>query len=109
LRNVIERAVIISRGGVLDFDLPVTETPPVAPHRGVRELGDTEPEFLTEADLQRRERENLLFVLQKTNWKIKGTDGAAELLGVKPTTLITRIKRMGLARPKSSGSRGRPK
>ncbi|MGP8200504.1 MAG: hypothetical protein ACLQU4_13490 [Limisphaerales bacterium] len=37
--------------------------------------------------------------LRKTNWKIKGADGAAELLGLKPTTLVTRIKKMGLKRP----------
>jgi transcriptional regulator with GAF, ATPase, and Fis domain len=101
LRNVIERAIIISHGGALDFDLPVTESvvvpsPPAAPARN-----DAEPEFLTEAELQRRERNNLLTVLEKTHWKIKGTDGAAELLGVKVTTLKARIKKMGLKRPAS--------
>ena len=49
--------------------------------------------------MQRRERENLLAALRKTNWKIKGADGAAELLGVKPTTLVTRMQKMGLKRP----------
>jgi transcriptional regulator with GAF, ATPase, and Fis domain len=97
LRNVIERAVIISRGGALDFDLPVepaTVSPPTA-----RAKSDVEMEYLTEAELQRRERENLLTILEKTRWKIKGADGAAELLGVKPTTLMTRLKKMGLDRP----------
>ncbi len=42
--------------------------------------------------MQRRERENLRIVLNKTSWKIRGADGAAELLGLKPTTLISRIK-----------------
>ncbi len=46
-----------------------------------------------------RERENLLVVLQKTDWKIKGVNGAAELLGVKPTTLLSRMKKMGIKRP----------
>jgi transcriptional regulator with GAF, ATPase, and Fis domain len=45
--------------------------------------------------LQRRERENLLIALKKTGWRIKGANGAAELLGVKPTTLISRIKEDG--------------
>ena len=99
LRNVIERAVIISRGGVLDFDLPTAEPALVPSRRMAQEVTEAGTEFLTEAELQRRERENLLVILQKTNWKIKGADGAAELLGVKPTTLITRIKRMGLKRP----------
>ena len=39
------------------------------------------------------------FVLQKTDWKIKGVEGAAELLGVKPNTLFARIEKMGLKRP----------
>ena len=60
---------------------------------------EVEPEYLTEAEMRRRERENLFAVLQKTGWKIKGVDGAAELLGLKPTTLISRIEMMGLKRP----------
>jgi transcriptional regulator with GAF, ATPase, and Fis domain len=56
-------------------------------------------EFLTEAEIRRRECENIFVVLQKTGWKIKGADGAARLLGLKPTTLISRIKRLGLIRP----------
>jgi transcriptional regulator with GAF, ATPase, and Fis domain len=54
---------------------------------------------LTDAEMRRRERENLFAALQKTGWKIKGVDGAAELLGVKATTLISRIEKMGLKRP----------
>jgi transcriptional regulator with GAF, ATPase, and Fis domain len=57
------------------------------------------PVYLTESEIRRRERENLLAVLQKTAWKIKGSDGAAELLGVKANTLIARIKKMGFQRP----------
>ncbi len=99
LRNVIQRAVILARGGVLDFDLPAGESAPAPMKRATRATGDAEPEFLTETELQRRERENLLVILQKSNWRIKGADGAAELLGVKPTTLVTRMKKMGLRRP----------
>jgi transcriptional regulator with GAF, ATPase, and Fis domain len=98
LRNVIERAVIISRGRVLDFDLPAAQPALLPPRRAPREAGDPEPEFLTEAELQRRERENLLVVLEKANWKIKGADGAAELLGVNSATLLSRMKKMGLSR-----------
>jgi len=99
LRNVIERSVIVSRGGVLDFDLPVTNSPPAPPRLTPQDTDATEPEILTEPEMQRRELENLLAALKKTNWKIKGADGAAELLGVKPTTLVNRIKKMGLNRP----------
>src|SRR5215831_5511719 len=96
LRNVIERAVIFAQGGVLDFDLSVTRADLASsrPH----DSDQPEPEYLTEAEMRRRERENLFAVLQKTGWKIKGVDGAAEFLGVKPTTLIARIEKMGLKR-----------
>ncbi len=99
LRNVIERAVILARGGPLQFDLPVTG-PESAPPPLVSPRADQPgPAFLTEAEMQRRERENLLAVLERAGWKIKGLDGAAELLGVKPTTLLSRMKKMGLKRP----------
>jgi transcriptional regulator with GAF, ATPase, and Fis domain len=99
LQNVIERAVIISRCGPLDFDLPVADLQPAPPRSAQPEPGGPEPEFFTEPEMQRRERDNLLVVLRKTDWKIKGADGAAEHLGVKPTTLLSRMKKMGLKRP----------
>ena len=100
LRNIIERAVILARGGALEFDLPVT-SPPIdltflKPESGGDQAG---LEYLTESEMQRRKRENLITVLQKTGWKIKGLGGAAELLGIKPTTLMSRIQQMGLKRP----------
>jgi len=99
LRNVIERAVIFARGGALEFDLPVVHSSP-GPVPTVARPGDrADLEYLTDSEMQRLERENLFAVLEKTGWKIKGLDGAAELLGVKPTTLISRIGKMGLKRP----------
>jgi formate hydrogenlyase transcriptional activator len=99
LRNVIERAVIVARGGVLDFDLPAAEITPGRTRPVDSTKSDDEPNVLTQSELKQRERENLLAVLQKTNWKIKGANGAAELLGVNPSTLITRMHKMGLRRP----------
>ena len=98
LRNVIERAVILAEGGALDFDLPVNDSlshrTPIAPP-----LDDkADLEYLTDSEMQRLKRENLFAVLEKTGWKIRGIDGAAELLGVKPTTLFSRIEKMGLKR-----------
>jgi transcriptional regulator with GAF, ATPase, and Fis domain len=101
LRNVIERAVILARGGSLEFDLPIqpaASTVPAAKSLPGSAAAD-EPEFLTEVELQLRERDNLLRILQKTNWKIKGPEGAAETLGVKPTTLLSRIAKWGLRKP----------
>jgi transcriptional regulator with GAF, ATPase, and Fis domain len=102
LRNVIERAVILARGGTLDFELPIatSSTPPRPLTRAAMPgEGAAEPGFLTEAELQRRERDNLIAVLEKANWKIKGRDGAAELLGVNPTTFLARMKKWGIKRP----------
>ena len=49
--------------------------------------------------MQCREHDNMLTVLEKTHWKIKGENGAAELLRVKATMLKARIKKMGLRQP----------
>ena len=99
LRNVIERAVIIAGGGVLEFDLPVTESLVDLTSFGPQDGYEPEAEYLTESEMKRRERENLLAILRKAGWKIKGVDGAAELLGVKASTLIARVKKMGFKRP----------
>src|SRR6516165_1583524 len=99
LRNVIERAAIFARGGALEFDLPVTGASVDPTSFGPQYSDGLDPEYLTESEMRRRERENLLAILQKTGWRIKGSDGAAELLGVKATTLVARIKKMGFTRP----------
>jgi len=51
---------------------------------------------LTESELKRRERESIVAALAQANGKISGPRGAAELLGMKPTTLTSRIKALGL-------------
>jgi DNA-binding NtrC family response regulator len=99
LRNVIERAVIFARGGALEFDVPGSDSQVELASLAPPGDNQSEPEYLTESEMRRRERRNLFAVLQKADWKIKGADGAAELLGVKPTTLISRIEKMGLKRP----------
>jgi transcriptional regulator with GAF, ATPase, and Fis domain len=103
LRNVIERAAILAQGDALVFNLALTQAGPHS--QELEDKNKPEPEYLTEPEIRRRERENILAVLQKTGWKIKGIDGAAELLGVKPTTLNSRIEKMGLKRPPGFGVR----
>jgi transcriptional regulator with GAF, ATPase, and Fis domain len=109
LRNVIERAVILARGRTLEFDLPASETqstPEAPPNRAatVRERFENHAEntektgFLTETEMLQFERNNLAAVLDKANWKIKGPGGAAELLGLKPATLVSRIQKLGIKR-----------
>ena len=108
LRNVIERAVILARGGALDFDLPITgqiSPPAPAAARANSPTADpAQPKFLTEPELERFERDNLLHALEAANWKISGPDSAAELLGLKPTTLLSRMSKWGLKRPERSQS-----
>ena len=57
------------------------------------------PAILSDIELRQRERDNVLAALHKTGWKIHGPGGTAELLGLKPTTLISRIKKLGLKKP----------
>jgi DNA-binding NtrC family response regulator len=108
LRNVVERAVILARGGALDFDLPITgqAAPPVLPSpRGDSSAGTpSQPKFLTEVELERFQRDNLASALEAANWKISGHDSAAELLGLKPTTLLSRMTKWGLKRPERGPS-----
>jgi transcriptional regulator with GAF, ATPase, and Fis domain len=105
LRNFIERSTILAQGGALVFELPVTRDRPNSPNgTGPRsselEAKDKlEPDYFTEAEMRRLQRENILAILQKTGWKIKGIDGAAEFLGIKPTTLVSRMEKFGLKRP----------
>ncbi len=98
LRNVIERAVILARGGALHFDLPGPATALPATTSKAAIPAQPGAKFLTEVEMLRRERENLEAVLEQAGWKIKGPDGAAELLGIKATTLLSRMKKMGLKR-----------
>lgn len=96
LQNVIERAVITSTGGKLVVDLPdADDSIEAMPSSIVVE----ETAVISDADMRRRERDNLLAALKEASWKISGPDGAAAMLGIKPTTLTSRMKKMGIKRP----------
>lgn len=82
LRNVIERAMILTRGPTLQIKLG---------HPALRPQTTNTPGTLEEA-----EREHILQALQRCGWRIRGSNAAAELLGVKPTTLESRIKKLGI-------------
>ena len=94
LRNVLERAVIRSRGGPLVIDLPVSRGRST---RSVTGGPPDEPVVLNEAEMQDLLRENTRAALRLTNGRVYGPEGAAALLGVNPNTLASRIKRLGLA------------
>ena len=104
LKNVIERAVILSPGESLRLDLPeAAGGPGLAPPVSVA-AGSDERNFLTEHELKMQERENTRRALECAGWRVSGAGGAAELLGVKPSTLADRIRSMGLARPAAQNS-----
>jgi transcriptional regulator with GAF, ATPase, and Fis domain len=101
LQNVIERAVILSRGGPLRLDpaLP-QDKPEKAPSRLAEQDLASQTDFVTDREFRQRERQNLFAALVKAGWKIYGRDGAAALLGMKPTTLISRMKALTIERPR---------
>jgi transcriptional regulator with GAF, ATPase, and Fis domain len=49
--------------------------------------------------MRRRERQNIIAALQKSNWAVYGPGGAAQLLDIKPTTLTSRMKKMNIRKP----------
>ncbi len=84
LRNIIERAMIVSEGRSLSVVIPDAE-------------GSLSSAASTLADVERR---HICDVLERVHWRISGKGGAAEILGLAPTTLHSRMKKLGLARPK---------
>ncbi len=88
LRNVIERALILANGPTLRIDPPGTGAAPVARELATRGL----------ATLAEAEREHIQRVLDATGWRIRGAGGAADILDLKPTTLESRMAKLGLRR-----------
>ncbi len=95
LQNIIERAIIVNKSGKLHFNLPndYVETNAIY-SKPVAKNSQAAP--FTETERQSRDRANIHSALQITNNKISGKNGAAELLGIKPTTLASRIKTLGI-------------
>ncbi len=83
LRNVIEHAMIMSNGKILDVPLPTHPS--------------SKPEY--SENLNDMERMHITAVLQKTGWRISGPGGAAEILGLKRTTLQAKIKKLEIKHP----------
>ncbi len=85
LRNVVERAMIVAKGTKLTITIPTVTT--TAPKRSVK---------LTDV-----EKEHIRSVLESSGWRIRGSGGAADKLGLRPTTLETRMAKLGITRPKT--------
>jgi formate hydrogenlyase transcriptional activator len=84
LRNVVERAMIVATGPRLTISVPTASPSASKPYVKLVDV----------------EREHIRSILESTAWRIRGLGGAAERLGLKPTTLETRMAKLGLARPR---------
>lgn len=85
LRNVVERSMILATDSRLKVDLP-------------NGAGGKSLHSFAMKDI---ERKHLLSVLEMTGWRVRGKKGAAEILGLKPTTLTSRMEKLGIKRPVS--------
>ena len=100
LQNIIERAIIVSKANRLQFNLPGMDVETGTASRVTAQELETIP--FSETERLARDRENIIAALRITSGKISGTDGAAELLGIKPTTLASRMKSLGMEKSKWS-------
>ena len=94
LQNIIERALITAKSGELYFDLPGTAKRLLSSRRVVDPESLEGSEIMSEEQVQELIRRNTLAALKQTRWKIYGPGGAGELLGMKPSTLFARMKKM---------------
>jgi DNA-binding NtrC family response regulator len=98
LKNVIERAVILSRGNTLRLELSLPEG-----SRSAEASIGNEPVsagVLTDSEMRAFQKRNLEAAMKLTGWRVSGKGGAAELLGIRPTTLTDRLKSLGIQRPR---------
>jgi len=95
LQNVIERAVIASRSGSIRLDL-LGDDESSSALATARSPSQEESAVVSEEEMNRRVRDNLLAALKRSGGRIYGPGGAAELLGMSPSTLNTRVKKLGL-------------
>jgi PAS domain S-box-containing protein len=102
LKNVIERAVILSEGSVLRLDKSMPDMRDNdAPVRDEHSIGrdNEKPSILTDDDIRELQKRNIIAALNEADWRVSGKGGAAELLGVKPTTLADRIRTYNIEKP----------
>jgi len=95
LQHILERALITSRSGRLSFDLQQTNGTTTQSPAASSDDNDT---VMTEQEIRGLEAENIRRAIKQCNGKVSGHDGAAQLLGIKPTTLASRMKKFNLSR-----------
>jgi transcriptional regulator with GAF, ATPase, and Fis domain len=97
LKNVMERAVILSQGRRLRLDLSATDSDGTT---AIATGQNGKGEYVSELEFREFEKNNLLAVLNHADWRVSGPGGAADLLGIKPSTLSYRMKVFGITRKK---------
>lgn len=101
LKNVIERAVILSPSTVLRLDLSMPDLGPEVPLNGqTTAVTSDNDRVMTEDEMREFQKQNLVAALESSNWRVSGAGGAAEVLGIRPTTLADRIRTYGIQKPK---------
>ena len=93
LRNEIERAMILARSGPFRLALPAQAS------TGKATRSDVSDRVIREEEWATMQRDNLLRALRNSAWRVDGPGGAAELVGLRPTTLRSRMKAMKISRP----------
>jgi PAS domain S-box-containing protein len=101
LQNVIERAIILARGPRPELARAMPQTTFSAAPNEENHGGGAERRILTASELRDLEADNLKRAMEAVSWKVSGAGGAAELLGLPPTTVNSRLKALGVKRPLS--------
>ncbi len=98
LKNVIERSVILSNHKELRLDMAMSDLGNNSKKRSAPLFDVMQHDIMTDEEFEALHRSNILKALELCNWRVSGVGGAAEILGVRPTTLYDRIKRYELKR-----------
>jgi formate hydrogenlyase transcriptional activator len=95
LQNVIERAVVVARGPVLELDRELGPLAVAAGHEEAKSAAAAPAKFAT---LEEVERNHIVAILKQTEWVIEGPKGAAQILKLHPNTLRSRMGKLGIRR-----------
>ncbi|MCK5542145.1 MAG: hypothetical protein KAI40_05595 [Desulfobacterales bacterium] len=93
LRNIIERSIITSKGGKLEFNLPAYSRKPDHELQN-NSIQKSTIEILTDQEIEALSNKNTMNAIKMCDGKIYGKKGAASLLNIPPTTLCSRIKKI---------------
>ena len=95
LQNVVERAVILARGGTIELPIP-EELPLPPPTFGALTASPYTDDVITERAWRALERANVMRALERAHYQLWGSGGAADLLGINAGTLSSRLRKLGI-------------